>query len=333
MGKLTTNKDHLVRQVDQLLNSKSLENLNAEELQYITRQLLVDRLKDELKVELKKSNVDVESLLDRWIGTFDSDATRETYGKGLEIFFNWLDMHNKDVYNLNSIDIDDYVNYIKKQYPMNNSVRERIAAASSFFSFLERNDIITKNHFRGCARPPKPFETKGPDDVPGDAELDIIFGSLYEELEASGKGSEGKKRQARVLIGVLSVIVHHGIRCGALPSFTVDKNGRYRAESKGKEIRGALDIEVTGRLKELGFDRAKPFKEMKVNSIQKSFERFNKRLVLEGKLKTVYSLHDLRHYAAVKFYSEGKDIIATQRYLGHSSVAVTQVYLASLGSE
>jgi site-specific recombinase XerD len=72
---------------------------------------------------------------------------------------------------------------------------------------------------------------------------------------------------------------------------------------------------------------------MKVNSIQKSFERFNKRLLLEGKLKTVYSLHDLRHYAAVKFYSEGKDIIATQRYLGHSSVAVTQVYLASLECE
>ncbi len=86
MGKLTTNKDQLVRQVDQLLNSKSLDSLNAEELQYITRQLLVDRLKDELKVELKKSNVDVESLLDRWLGTFDSDATRETYGKGLEIF-------------------------------------------------------------------------------------------------------------------------------------------------------------------------------------------------------------------------------------------------------
>jgi len=333
MGKLTANKDQLIRQVDQLLNSKSLDSLNAEEMQYITRQLLVDRLKDELKVEIKKSNVDVESLLDRWLATFDSDATRETYGKGLEIFFNWLEMHNKDVYNLNSIDIDDYVNYIKKQYTMNNSVRERIAAASSFFSFLERNDVIPKNHFKGCARPPKPFETKSPEDVPGDTELQIIFDTLHEELEATGKGSEGKKRQARVLIGVLSVIVHHGIRCGALPSFTVDRNGKYMAESKGKEIKGSIDSEVSSRLRELGFDRTRPFRDIKVNSIQKSFERFNKRLVFDGKLKTVYSLHDLRHYAAVKFYSEGKDIIATQRYLGHSSVAVTQVYLASLGSE
>jgi integrase len=69
---------------------------------------------------------------------------------------------------------------------------------------------------------------------------------------------------------------------------------------------------------------------LKVNSIQKSFERFCKRLVLEGKLRTVYSLHDLRHYAAVRHYSGNRDIIATQRYLGHSSVAITQMYLASL---
>lgn len=135
MDKLTTNKDQLIRHVEQLLNSKSLDSLNDEELKYISRQLLVDRLKDELKVELKKSNVDVESLLDRWLGTFNSDATRETYGKGLEIFFNWLEIHNKDIYNLNSIDIDDYVNFIKKQYSMSNSIRERIAAASSFISF------------------------------------------------------------------------------------------------------------------------------------------------------------------------------------------------------
>ncbi len=326
-------KKQIIDQVEKFLDSRGLDSLNGSELEYITKQLLVDRLKDELKIELKKSSVDLETLLDRWLEGFDSEATRETYGKGLQIFFNWLELHGRNIFNLNSIDVDDYVNFIKKQYSMSNSIRERIAAASSFFSFLERNDVIARNYFKGCSRPPKPFDTKSPDDVPGEHELEIIFNSLFEELNAEGKGSAGKKRQARILTGVLSVIVRHGIRCGSLPSFSVDKNGHYRAQSKGKEIRGTLDSDVAEKLGSLGFDRARPFKDLKVNSVQKAFERFNKRLVTEGKLKTVYSLHDLRHYAAVRFYSVGKDIIATQRYLGHSSVAITQVYLASLECE
>ena len=71
---------------------------------------------------------------------------------------------------------------------------------------------------------------------------------------------------------------------------------------------------------------------MKVNTIQKSFERFYKRLYLEGKIKTLYSLHDLRHYAAVKYYKNGKDIIATKRYLGHGSISITEVYLATINA-
>jgi integrase len=136
-----------------------------------------------------------------------------------------------------------------------------------------------------------------------------------------------------MLLAILSVIRHHGIRCGALPSFTVDKNGRYRAASKGKEIRGTLNDKAAALLGDLGFNKSKPFGDLKVNSIQKAFERFCKRLYSEGKIKTVYSLHDLRHYAAVKHYTNDKDIIATQRYLGHASVGITQGYLATLDCE
>ena len=323
-------KDRIISQVENFLSSRDLKNLNDKELEYITKQLLVDQLKDELKTEIKMSKSDLDSLQDRWLSGFNSDATRETYGKSLQIFFDWLDLKGLSVFKLNSIDIDDYVSYIYKQYDMNNSIRERIAAVSSFFSFLERNDIISKNYFKGCRRPPRPFETKESDEIPDEEQLHIIEENLKEELRAEGKGSAGKQRQARVLLAVVTVMKYHAIRCGALPSLTIDKTGRYRALSKGSEVKGQLDHRAADTLKTLGFDQAKPFKEMKVNSIQKSFERFCKRLYAAGEIRAVYSLHDLRHYAAVKHYDNGKDIIATQRFLGHSSVAITQGYLAGL---
>ena len=134
-------------------------------------------------------------------------------------------------------------------------------------------------------------------------------------MNAEGKGSTGKRKQARVLLAVVTIIKYHGIRCGALPSFTIDKNGRFWAESKTREVKGRIAPDVEDLLGQLGFDRKRPFKDMKVNSIQKSFERFCKRLYAEDKIRTVYSLHDLRHYAAVKPYEEEKDIISTQRNL------------------
>ena len=331
MAELTPyKKQQIIEQISEFLDSKSLNKLNENELEYITKQIIVDRLKDELKTEIKMSKVDLDSLQDRWLSGFDSAATRETYGKSLQIFFDWLELKGLNLFNLNSIDIDDYVKYTEKQYSMNNSIRERIAGVSSFFSFLERHDIISKNYFKGCRRPPRPFETKDSGDVPGDRELETINQNLYDELSAEGKGSAGKKKQARVLIAVISVIKNHGLRCGALPSFTIDKTGRFKAESKGSLVKGKISEDTADLLLKLGFEKSKPFRELKVNSIQKGFERFCKRLYTEGKIETVYSLHDIRHYAAVKHYENERDIISTQRYLGHRSVSITQGYLASL---
>lgn len=334
MAELTPyKKQQIIHQVSEFLDSKKLDKLNENELAYITKQILVDRLKDELKLEIKMSKVDLDTLQDRWLSGFDSQATKETYGKGLQIFFDWAELQEKNVFNLNSIDIDDYVKYIEKQYNMRNSIRERIAAVSSFFSFLERHDVISKNYFKGCRRPSRPFETKSSEEIPGDKELKIIEECLQEEMNSEGRGSAGKRNQARILLGVITVIKYHGVRCGALPSFAIDKAGRYNSISKGKEIKGKLNEDAAALLIKLDFDKSKPFKKLKVNTLQKGFERFCKRLYAEGKIDTVYSLHDLRHYAAVKHYEKDKDIISTQRYLGHGSVSVTQGYLASLNCE
>lgn len=46
-----------------------------------------------------------------------------------------------------------------------------------------------------------------------------------------------------------------------------------------------------------------------------------------------FRFHDLRHYHAVEFLKSGRDIYDLQKRLGHSSVKVTEMYLAYLTAE
>ena len=59
----------------------------------------------------------------------------------------------------------------------------------------------------------------------------------------------------------------------------------------------------------------------------------NEKLVLDKKIKKVYSCHDLRHTFAVNDYLVYNDILRTSRLLNHTSTNVTMVYLRALGFE
>jgi integrase len=51
----------------------------------------------------------------------------------------------------------------------------------------------------------------------------------------------------------------------------------------------------------------------------------------QGRLRERYSVHDLRHAFAVRLYQATGDVYRVEKALGHSSVAVTEGYLRSLG--
>lgn len=70
-------------------------------------------------------------------------------------------------------------------------------------------------------------------------------------------------------------------------------------------------------------------KKMKPASITTSFKRYckNRNIYKEG------SVHLLRHTYATKFIKNGGSIYALSKILGHSSVAITETYLRTLGVE
>ncbi len=327
----------IIGQIDSFLQSKELSNLTDKELEYISKSLLADKLKEDLKTEIKKYHLDIAELKTKWLSRFNSDATKRSYSYNLNIFLSWLTTRDtrNSVVSLKAVDVDDYVAYLKNQGMSDSTMRLRIATVSSFLSYLQRIDIVDKNYFKGIqGLPKKRIDIKTYDEIPQDEDIQVIENELRAELiGTSGKGYIGKRHSARIGIVVLSIIKHHGLRVGALNTLIIDRKGYFKAYSKEDIVRGKLNQEVVELIDKMGFDRKAPFKDFKTQSIKMWFVRFCKRLVRDGKLKEVYSLHDLRHYSAIRHWNEHKDIYRLKKFLNHKSISTTQIYLSSLNVE
>ncbi|MCP4131871.1 MAG: site-specific integrase [bacterium] len=328
-------RKQIIEKVDDFLKSKKLEDLTPEELEHVSKSLLVDELKSELKGEVKQLNVDIQEKLEKWLDTknMKSEKTRVNYEKSLDVFFDWMGINGNDVFSMNALDADSYVLFLFKQGFGPATIRNRVAAVSSFFTYLVRGDIIPKNYFKGVELP-KIQKSKTNDEIPDDRDMEIIEKALWEELEAYGRGSAGIRRQARNLLAAVCLIKYHGFRVSGVVNISIDKKGHFLTFTKGNDFSGITDPAVLDFLDKLNFNRKKPFDGIPEETLIKSFERFIKRLVRDGKVKEQYSLHDLRHHVAVKRftnqeYPEYKDIYALQHFLNHQDISTTQKYLVS----
>ncbi len=66
-------------------------------------------------------------------------------------------------------------------------------------------------------------------------------------------------------------------------------------------------------------------------TVQGALRRLTVELSKRGVIRYPYSAHDFRHLFAVHLYQERKDVYAVKEALGHSTTAVTEVYLSGLG--
>ncbi len=336
MAELTVQqKESVIHTINEILQSKELSTISGKELEFVTKSLIVDKIKDELKTELKKSRVNIEEIKKNWLSLFNSKSTIRVYNDNLDIFFNWLAKREKShIVSLKAIDADEYLIYLKKNNQSGNTIRLRISVASSFVSYLNRLEILNSNpFFRMKGIPSKKLEIKSHDEIPTNDEMNSILEEIRKELFlVNGKGYRNKVRAARYGIVAVSIVRIHGLRVGALENLSIDRNGNYSSLSKGKTVKGRLDPEIINLIKEIGLNPLKPF-EIKVSSIKVWFERFNKRMVRDKKLDKVFSFHDIRHYAAIQFYGKTKDLYLLKKFLNHSSLTSTQVYLSSLNIE
>lgn len=318
--------DKLSKQIAKILGSPELHDLSEEQIKKLAKSLVIDNLKEQLKVEVKKATVDIENLKTRWIATFNSDLTKKNYKHNVEVFLSWL--NNKSIIDVKPSDVDDYLLFLKNSAIKPGTIRFRIAAASSFYNYLLRNDIITNNYFIKVNGLPRITENLRR--IPSKQDIEIIEAELMKELNAAGRGSIGKQRSARIMVVVLGIIKNHALRIGAFPSLTIDNQGRFIANSKADVVRGKLKFDCIELIKMFKLNQKQPFKDYNTTSLKKQFERFLGRLYRDGKIDHIYTPHDFRHFAAIRFYEQSLDIFASMKFLNHKHISTTQIYLKGL---
>jgi site-specific recombinase XerD len=154
-------------------------------------------------------------------GRTKSPHTRRAYVSALERLEAFSERRDIPVLALKPAAADDWAYSLAAEGRASASVRRDLAAASSFFTFLERRHETMRNPFRGTKARPAQRSARAAA-YPDADEL----GTILEALTPDGRAAS-------------AIMAYRGLRVGALPSLTI-RAGRFTAQSKGKDISGEL---------------------------------------------------------------------------------------------
>ena len=316
--------------VHNFLNTKMFADYTPEQQRAILDFARLQKLSREAQQIADQQAFDAATVIQAWLAMYTSSYTQQTYLRAVSLFNTWLaETFPGGMLNVTAAVIDRFTLHLRRQELPPASQRLCLAACSSFYSYLQRHDYLTHNYFKGAKRP-KQDRYKTSDDVPVHSTIEIMQRQLLIERElCEGRGFHQIVRQAIYLYPILDMLTQYGFREGALPTLRILANGTYHIRSKGSELVGELLPSSRQILQEANLDAAFPFKGYKEKTIQKAMYRFCSRLVRQGFLHRVYNVHSFRHYFAVTFYKRTGNIFELSRRLGHSSVSITQIYLAS----
>ena len=295
-----------------------LSDLNHAQLEAIAKLVITDKLKDQMKRAVNLAGIDYESEKNRFLENNSKTGSKQTqraYSNALKKLEAYANARNISPLELTPATADDYINDLKKQDFSPATIRQAIATASSFFTFLERrvnnNGLIISNPFRGTkARPAKKLVRNC--QYPTARETKLIIDSLPAELST-----------------IVFLMAFRGFRAGAFPGMKI--HGKiFETTSKGKEITGELSEACINKIKALGGNISEPFTRWTPGAIEQEARYYITKLFNAGKISAIYSVHDFRHFYAVQEYTRDKDIYRVSKLLNHASIQVTENYLRGL---
>jgi site-specific recombinase XerD len=293
----------------------SLHQLAPEELGALARIVVGQRLARDIdrKVDLAKIDYEVEkAIFLEQAGRTKSPNTRRAYASALDRLEGFAARRGLQVLAMKARDADDYAYALAAEGRASASINRDIAAASSFFSFLERRFEVIRNPLRGTKARPQKKAMKGAA-YPSEKEAMTILAALP-PLDRAAAG----------------VMLFRGLRVGALPSLTI-RGDYFTARSKGKDIVGELPHEAFILLRAGSLDMHHPFAGTSETKLADAIRKRTAKLAATGAIADAYSAHDFRHLYAVTEYRWDRDIYRVSKLLGHASIQVTETYLRGLG--
>lgn len=268
---------------------------------------------DYYKQEQLIKSINYEEEKEIFLKQCKSWQTRQKYGQAINILEKYCEEKELDILFFKAKEADDFIMNIKTSKLSNLSIRLIVSACSSFFTFLHRrHPIAIENFFIGTKMRP-PARNKKKIEVPSKKEIEKIIDNISDKAIKSA----------------VVFICECGVRVGALPNLEIRKK-KYYSFSKGKEVSGKINDKTINYLKKNKLDLKQPFRNKSSEVIRNIFYRSSKRLYNRGFIKAKYSIHDVRHYFAIKLYKKTKDIELVRQALNHSNIAITGLYLRSL---
>jgi site-specific recombinase XerD len=294
-----------------------LADLGEEQLEKLARVVVAEGLRDELKTAVKLAKIPYRTERERFLeraSRTGSQHTVKAYRAGLTHLEAWCADKGLPVLELTPAQADDWIESEKARGLSSATVRLWVSGASAFWTWLERRHSNLRNPFRGTRSRPiaKPVRKLA---VPSDLEI--------RELEAAADP---------VLRAAIVMMSQAGLRVGGLPGLSI-LGARWNTTTKGKQQAGKVPEEARAVLERAGLPLRSPFSTFTADQLRMRFAYLVSKLHADGKLRERYSVHDLRHAFAVRFYESTHDVYQVEKALGHANVSVTEGYLRSLGLE
>ena len=286
----------------------------AAAMNYVRGHRLARELDRQADLALIDYHAERQTFLDH-AGKTKSRHTFLAYSAALARLDQWAAFKKLPVLDMKPRDADDYAYSLANDGRAPASIRRDIAAASSFFSFLERRHDTIRNPFRGSKARPEKRASRGTA-YPDRKEVSAILAAF---------------KDSPTIQAAIACMAFRGFRVGALPALAI-RGGRFTTRSKGKDLAGELPREALDAIKAAGLDLGQPFAGLTEKDITNRIYYAIGKLAAAGRIRARYSPHDLRHYYAMAQYEKDHDIFRLKELLGHASIAVTETYLKGLGA-
>lgn len=327
MGNSDVNSIDGQKEIFARYNSVDVASLPSDVLQAIFAGAKLGDLQKQVSTAAAIASLDYESARDKFLSGFESKSTARLYRYGLDALESFCKGRGLEVLAVKISDAREFICYLKTTSETkdgaglsNNSVRAYVGAVSSFFSWLrlESDGAIELNPFERLGRSGGKPKARLKNKVAYPTSKDVE--EYVEYFESKGKDVESV---------IVQMMASDGFRVGAFEHMTISDKGRATFTSKGKEYTARKLSQAS--LDALNGVRGEPFAGYSSKKIQNEIMNAGKKLVSQGKLSTVFSPHDFRHFYATELYKTTKDIRKVQIALGHTNIAITDTYLRGLG--
>lgn len=250
--------------------------------------------------------------------------TLKSYREDLKLFAQF--MGEKDLRKASHLDLRRFIAFLKTRGDSRRTMARRLSCLRSFYKFLLREGLITKNPCVGIT--PVKQEKLLP--------KFLSYEELVRLIESRNKDNFYSIRDRAIIETLYST----GMRVSELVNLNVQdidfiaevvkvygKGKKERLLPVGRQALNAIRIYLKEREK-LGFGNKTPLflNRYGYRITERSVHRIIKKSALQAGVTTEISPHTLRHSFATHLLDRGADLRSVQELLGHASLSTTQIY-------